>query len=183
MVEDMISGNGEGQHGASEFTAETAGAVLREACAGAGLDATGAEMVRLGSNAVYRLTSSPAIVRIARDHDALADMQRVVQVARWLETEDFPATRVLAGVAQPSLVAGRVVTFWESAQDGEEYATVGGRICSAGCTGGSVLVLVEGSAEPISSVDVQGCDLSWIAGWFGQGAEVLIATQHEHVAA
>jgi hypothetical protein len=48
---------------------------------------------------------------------------------------------------------------------------------------GSVLVLVEGFAEPISSVDVQGCDLSWIAGWFGQGAEVLIATQHEHVAA
>jgi Ser/Thr protein kinase RdoA (MazF antagonist) len=121
----MISGSGGGQDGAMEFTAETAGVVLREACASAGLDPAGAELLRIGSNAVYRLASSPVIVRVARDPDALADMERVVRVARWLETEDFPANRALAGVAQPSVVGGRAVTFWESAQEREEYATVG----------------------------------------------------------
>ncbi|UNS98974.1 aminoglycoside phosphotransferase family protein [Streptomyces tubbatahanensis] len=107
---------------AAEFTAESAGAVLTEACHSAGLDATGAELLRLGSNAVYRLASAPVVVRIARDSDALESMQRAVGVARWLETEDFPATRVVAGVEQPALIGGRVVTYWENAQDGEEYA-------------------------------------------------------------
>lgn len=82
-------------------------------------------MLRLGSNAVYRLTSLPVIVRIARDPSALAEMNRAVGVARWLETQDFPATRVPASVAQPVVVGGLVVTFWESVQEYEEYATVG----------------------------------------------------------
>ena len=38
---------------------------------------------------------------------------------------------------------------------------------------GGVLVFVEGSAESISSVDVQVSDLSWIGGRFGQRAERL----------
>lgn len=82
-------------------------------------------MLRLGSNAVYRLASGPVIVRVARDPDALDEMERAVRAARWLEGEDFPATRVLGGVAQPSVVGGRVVTFWENAQEREDYGTVG----------------------------------------------------------
>ncbi|MDB4897081.1 MAG: aminoglycoside phosphotransferase [Firmicutes bacterium] len=109
----------------TEFTAEAASSVLQEACRTAGLDPSGAELLRLGSNAVYRLMASSAIVRIARNPDTLDEMERVVRVARWLETENFPATRALAGVTQPSLIAGRVVTFWESAQERVEYATVG----------------------------------------------------------
>ncbi|MFF5586874.1 aminoglycoside phosphotransferase family protein [Streptomyces hygroscopicus] len=120
----MISGEGESQGQVGELTAESAGAVLREACEAAGLDSSEAELVRLGSHAVYRLGPAPVIVRIARDPDSLEEMERAVRVARWLESEDFPATRVLAGVQQPSVIGGRVVTFWESAQDREEYATV-----------------------------------------------------------
>ncbi|WP_322973344.1 hypothetical protein [Actinacidiphila soli] len=48
----MISDDGTG----TEFTVETAGAAFREACATAGLDPTGAELLRLGSNAVYSLS-------------------------------------------------------------------------------------------------------------------------------
>jgi Ser/Thr protein kinase RdoA (MazF antagonist) len=125
MVEGMISGSGGGQDGGTEFTAESLGAVLREACGTAGLDPEGAELLRLGSNAVYRLSGSPVIVRIARDPDALEEMERAVRVARWLEAEDLPATRVPAEVTQPLIVGGRVVTFWESVQEREEYATVG----------------------------------------------------------
>lgn len=55
IVGGMISGNGGGQGSAVEFTAETARAMLHEACASAGLDPTGAELLRIGSNAVYRL--------------------------------------------------------------------------------------------------------------------------------
>lgn len=120
----MVSGAAGESDGQTEFTAETAGAALREACAAAGLDASGADLLRLGSNAVYRLPSAPVIVRIARDVDAAAAMDRAVAVARWLESENFPATRVLSGVEQPLTAGGRVVTFWESAQEREEYATV-----------------------------------------------------------
>ncbi|MFF4346300.1 hypothetical protein [Streptomyces sp. NPDC001530] len=122
----MISGSGGGQDGGREFTADSLEAVLREACRTAELDPDGAELLRLGSNAVYRLSASPVIVRVARDHDALEEMERAVRVARWLEAEDLPATRVPAGVTQPLMVGGRVVTFWESVQEHEEYGTVGG---------------------------------------------------------
>ncbi|MFE5374142.1 phosphotransferase family protein [Streptomyces mirabilis] len=121
----MISGSGAGQDGGTEFTAESLEAVLREACGTAGLDPGGAELLRLGSNAVYRLSGSPVIVRIARDPDVLEEMERAVRVARWLEAEDLPATRVPAGITQPLAVGSRVVTFWESVQEREEYATVG----------------------------------------------------------
>ncbi|QEV64953.1 aminoglycoside phosphotransferase family protein [Streptomyces spectabilis] len=126
MVESMISGSGEDARDRDvEFTAEGVEAVLREACETVGLDPSGAELLRLGSNAVYRLASLPVIVRIARDPAVLAEMERAAGVARWLETVDFPATRVLADAAQPVVVRGRVVAFWESVQEREEYATVG----------------------------------------------------------
>ncbi|MFE3016692.1 phosphotransferase [Streptomyces sp. NPDC059256] len=111
-----------GAEGGAAFTAEAAGGVLVQACRAAGLDSTGAELLRLGSNAVYRLQTSPVIVRIARDRDALSNMSRVVRVARWLEAESFPATRVIPGLEQPFTVQGRVVTFWVSDQDHDEYA-------------------------------------------------------------
>ncbi|MEW1862546.1 hypothetical protein AB0399_19590 [Streptomyces sp. NPDC088194] len=98
--------------------------VLEEACAVAGLDPAGARLVRLGSHAVYNCADLRVIVRIAADPDALAEMQRAVRVARWLAAEGFPANRVVADVAQPLVVGGRVVTFWESVQDDEEYASV-----------------------------------------------------------
>ncbi len=126
IVGGMISGSGGGPvGGGTEFTAEGVAVVLREACEAAGLDATGAELLRLGSNAVYRLASLPIIVRIARDPAVLPEMERAVAVARWLETVDFPATRVPSDIAQPIVVRGLVVTFWESVQEREEYATVG----------------------------------------------------------
>lgn len=118
----MISGDGDGQNGATDFTAESAGAALRAACAEVGLDSAGAELLRLGSNAVYRLAASPVVVRIARNPGSLAETERVVGVARWLAEEDFPATRVVSGLRQPLVVGGRVVSFWENAQDRSEYA-------------------------------------------------------------
>ena len=119
-----VSGDGEAVGGAGGFTAEVAGAVLREACRLARLDPEGARLLRLGSNAVYQLADRPVVVRVAANPDVLPEMERAVRVARWLGEEDFPSNRVLPGARQPLVVGGRVVTFWESVQDDEEYATL-----------------------------------------------------------
>ncbi|MEU4686457.1 phosphotransferase enzyme family protein [Streptomyces xinghaiensis] len=120
----MTAGNGANGSDRVEFTEESAGAALRAACESADLDPAGAELLRLGSNAVYRLATAPVIVRIARDRDGLPEMERAVGVARWLAEQDFPAARLVPGLAQPAMLDGRVVTFWENAQDRVEYATL-----------------------------------------------------------
>jgi aminoglycoside phosphotransferase (APT) family kinase protein len=85
--------------------------VLRDGCKQVGLSAEGARLVRLGSNAVFRLTGS-VVVRIARP-EGTAGACRAVAVARWLEAEDYPAARLLP-FDQPIMVNGHAVTFWEA---------------------------------------------------------------------
>lgn len=106
----------------SPLTPETSGAALRTACHQAGLDPEGAELIRIGSNAVYRLRK-PVIVRIAPSSAAAANARLQVAVAHWLAGHEYPATRALP-VDQPVEVEGRVVTFWESVSEREEYAPI-----------------------------------------------------------
>jgi thiamine kinase-like enzyme len=117
-------GAADSESGSQKFTAEAAGRLLDAACRAVGLEAAGARLVRLGSNAVYALPDHRVIVRVTADPDARAEMERVVAVAAWLAEEDFPANRLVPGIAQPVIVEGRAVTFWESVQDEEEYATL-----------------------------------------------------------
>jgi aminoglycoside phosphotransferase (APT) family kinase protein len=104
------------------LTEEVARQALKVACTTVGLDPAGAELVRIGSNAVFRLRE-PVIVRITRDGDSIANVRRQVEVARWLETCHYPATRALP-VQQPIETAGRVATFWESVSEEELYAPI-----------------------------------------------------------
>jgi aminoglycoside phosphotransferase (APT) family kinase protein len=103
------------------FTAADTLGTLEHACAQAGLNAVGAELVRLGENAIYRL-SDPIIARIARTAAYASDAQKELRVARWLEAEQFPAVRALP-LDQPFVTDGRVVTFWESVSDEESYGS------------------------------------------------------------
>lgn len=48
------------------FTSAKATRVMVAACRAAGLEDRGAELIRLGENALFRLTSMPVIVRVAR---------------------------------------------------------------------------------------------------------------------
>ncbi len=90
----------------------------------AGLDADGARLLRLGSNAVYHL-ATPVVVRISRHNAGLETARRSVAVARWLESVDYPAVRVI-DVDQPISIDGHTVTFWRSvSDDGDQFATVG----------------------------------------------------------
>lgn len=104
------------------LTERTADLVLAKACERAGVDSTGAKLIRLGSNAVYRL-AEPVIVRISRDADTVENVMRQVLVARWLEQAGYPATRAIS-VDQPVDIDGHVATFWVSVSESEKYAPI-----------------------------------------------------------
>jgi hypothetical protein len=95
---------------------------LEQACVAAGIAADGARLLRVGSNAVYRL-KPPVIVRVSRPGADADQVRRTVAVARWLESVDYPAVRA-ADVDQPVTVDGHLVTFWEAvSDDGDQYAS------------------------------------------------------------
>jgi hypothetical protein len=89
-------------------------AILRQACAAVGLTADGAQAVRLGENAIFRLPGA-VIARIARPGQQAA-ARREVAVSRWLNASGVAAVAAVAavpGLDQPVEVHGRSVTFWE----------------------------------------------------------------------
>ena len=97
--------------------------VLERACAIAGIDATGARLLRVGSNAVYRL-KAPIIARVSRPGADPGQVRRTVAVARWLQSVDYPAVRVV-DVDQPVVIDQQVVTFWDAvSDDGDQYASL-----------------------------------------------------------
>ncbi len=100
----------------------SARSALDAACAAVGLDPRDAELIRIGENGVFRLRSRPVVARVGRSAAQLAAAEQQLAVSRWLESEGVPATRVW-DVEQPVTVAGRVVTFWESAADDVRYGT------------------------------------------------------------
>jgi len=110
--------------GSGEFSATETRRTLEIACAAIGLDAQGAELLRIGENAIYRLVSAPLVARIARTIRYLPAIEAEVAVTRWLESVDFPAVRLAGPAEQPVIADGRPVTFWELVAEQTEYATV-----------------------------------------------------------
>jgi len=97
--------------------------VLERACTIAGLDADSARLLRIGSNAVYRL-KAPIIARISRPGADASHVRRTVAVSRWLKSIGYPAVRIV-DVEQPVVIDGQAITFWEAvSDDGDEYASV-----------------------------------------------------------
>ena len=86
-------------------------AALRDACAVAGLGTAGAEPVRIGENAIFRLRGG-VIARISRPGQQVA-ARREVEVSRWLSSSGITAVTAIAGIAQPVETGERSVTFWE----------------------------------------------------------------------
>jgi aminoglycoside phosphotransferase (APT) family kinase protein len=79
--------------------------------------------MRLGSNAVFRL-AEPIVVRIARHEAETPNARQTIAVARWLESEKYPAVRALH-FDQPIIVNGHAVTFWEAVSPvGNEWPSV-----------------------------------------------------------
>jgi aminoglycoside phosphotransferase len=82
-------------------------------------------LIRLGENALFRLTSVPVIVRIARSVEYLSAARKEVAVSRWLAGEGFPAARVVEDLEQPLVVDGHPVTFWHLIVEEGRAATYG----------------------------------------------------------
>lgn len=80
-----------------------------------GLGSAGAELLRLGENAIYRLRDEPIVVRVARHPDAV---RKEVEVARWLAQHDFPAARLVEELTQLLVIDGRAITWWALIEEG-----------------------------------------------------------------
>lgn len=106
------------------FTAHQAEETLHAACVGVGLKSAGAELVRLGENAVFRL-GDPVIVRVARPSTAFSEVARTAAVARWLADAAYPAARLVPDIEQPVVVGGSAVTFWNRTAETDRYASPG----------------------------------------------------------
>ncbi|MDQ1008703.1 aminoglycoside phosphotransferase (APT) family kinase protein [Streptomyces sp. V4I23] len=107
------------------FTSARAAQVMSAACRAAGLDGRGAELIRLGENALFRLDTAPVIVRVARGEPWLPKARVEVAVSRWLAGEGFPAARLVDGLDKPFLIDGHPVTFWRLIVEGDRKATYG----------------------------------------------------------
>ncbi|KOU53192.1 phosphotransferase enzyme family protein [Streptomyces sp. WM6378] len=105
------------------FDIEQAENVLRRACDLAGVDPDGISLLRFGDHAVFRLCGGTTVARVARDSSRLASVKREVAVAGWLAEHDYPAARLVTNAAQPVVVDGHAVTFWEGLADGDTYAS------------------------------------------------------------
>jgi hypothetical protein len=74
------------------FTCERTGSILVAASREAGLDRTGATLLRFGENAIYHLPNEQVVVRIGRSLVAAA---KEVHVAGWLAEHEFPSARLV----------------------------------------------------------------------------------------
>jgi hypothetical protein len=71
-----------GDSSSDPFTSELARRVLAEACRNAAFSVDGAELLRLGENAMFRLNGVPLVVRIGRSVERLPIVERELCVAR-----------------------------------------------------------------------------------------------------
>ena len=85
----------------------TAHDLLTAAARVAGLDSTGAEVIRDGSNVIYRLPGD-VVARIGRT-GTQETAEREVRVSRWLTTAGLPVVQAVNDVPQPTMVNERPV--------------------------------------------------------------------------
>lgn len=100
----------------TEFTENLTRTALEEACHSINLDPTGAILVRLGENAMYRLRSKTVMIRIGRSEEAA---RKEALVAEWLANHNFCAVRLASHSNQPIITnRGIPVTIWEFIHEG-----------------------------------------------------------------
>jgi aminoglycoside phosphotransferase (APT) family kinase protein len=110
------------------FTSKHAYTILERACRETGEAFPGAELLRIGENAIFRLagTSSAIVVRVGRDAGRLPIAERELCFSRWLGGSGaVPVARVHEEIPdQPRMVEGHPVTFWRYVEPHPERPTV-----------------------------------------------------------
>lgn len=87
---------------------------LEAVCAELGLDPAGARLLRDVNNAVFRLASSPVVVRLVTLPSYIPRAELAVSAATVFADHGVPAIRLLPGVAQPVRVGEHVATVWQA---------------------------------------------------------------------
>ena len=105
------------------FTSADAANILELACSQAGISSDGAELIRMGENALFRLPQDRIVVRIGRGKDILRDAEKEVAVASWLSNAGLPAAEPTAH-NQPLIICGKPVTFWRLIENTGAEATL-----------------------------------------------------------
>jgi hypothetical protein len=130
-----------GGSGDGRLTREKLGALLGKVGAQAGVDVRDAQLVKFTNNAVFRLPRAPVVVRIAGSQTMRHRVPKVLQVARWLESEGVPAVRLVHDIEQPLEIEGQLVTLWRRVEE-----VPGSR--ATGCELGAILRRVHTLPEP-----------------------------------
>ncbi len=138
---------------------------LAAACATAGLDADGAEVLHDRANTVFKLAGQPVIARLRYTRGSAAWTARLaasVRVTAWLHQLRFP-TVWPADVAQPVAACGYLVTFWHylaSAGPSREDVTSLGHLLRRLHTLQPEPPVTLPAASPLSSLpeDTERCD-------------------------
>lgn len=88
-------------------------AFVARACEIAGIPRAKAELIRVGTNVLFRLPTAGLVIRIGLSPDARTAAEKEIRVAHWLDCAGVPAPRPAEGLSQPLVVDGLPVTFWQ----------------------------------------------------------------------
>ena len=77
------------------------------------MNASSATVLRIGTNALYRLAEHNIVVRIGLSPHAATTAEKEIRVARWLQSNGVHSARPVRSIAQPISVDGFPVTFWD----------------------------------------------------------------------
>ncbi|MGY3334072.1 hypothetical protein ACVW0K_000171 [Streptomyces filamentosus] len=94
------------------FTGPEMRRILERAARAAGIDHSGARLLRGQTNAVVLLEGAGVVAKIARKGSRTDDAVRTVAFVRWLTAVGFPTVPLRPG-DQPVVVDGHAVTFWQ----------------------------------------------------------------------
>ncbi|MER7790022.1 phosphotransferase [Streptomyces sp. NPDC097640] len=86
--------------------------LFEQACAVLGLDATDPVYMRGHTSAVLRLANEPVVLKIARMGTDPSEVQRTVNLVRWLMDLRFPTVALYRPDIQPLILDGHPITLW-----------------------------------------------------------------------
>ncbi|MEV6557951.1 aminoglycoside phosphotransferase family protein [Nocardia sp. NPDC051756] len=89
--------------------------VLAKAAEVSGVDLRGAEVIRDGSHAIYRLADN-IVARIGQP-GSIDDAKRELRVSQWLNDSGIPTVEAETSLTQPVVVDDRPVTWWRLIPD------------------------------------------------------------------
>lgn len=101
------------------FTVERAEPLLAAAADQAGLPLPAPRLLRLGENAVFS-TGAQVVARVGRSPAAAPTAAREVAIGSWLAHATEVPVASPVDIAQPILIEGHPVTFWEEIPDPSE---------------------------------------------------------------